>query len=209
MKYLLFILALGFVSDGFAQKDPEAKKILDAVSVKFKTYKTVTGSFSLAITNRGGKSAGTKKGTITLKGAKYKIAEGKGLEILSDGKNSWRVDKEAKEVTKSAVDNSGNAITPQKLFTNFYDKDFIYKLNGTTAGISEIEMTPTDKRKNFDKVYIYVDKAKGMITKAKILEKSGNVYTYSISNVKTNTTIADAVFTYDAAKYPGYELIED
>ena len=48
---------------------------------------------------------------------------------------------------------SAGAMTPQKLFTNFYDKDFFYKLNGEKKvggkTVQEIEMTPTDKTQTF------------------------------------------------------------
>ena len=37
------------------KNDPEAKKILDAVSSKFKTYKAVQASFSLKMENGAGK----------------------------------------------------------------------------------------------------------------------------------------------------------
>ena len=52
----------------------------------------------------------------------------------------------------------GYGITPQKLFTNFYDADFLYKLNGEKSGnktLQEIELTPRDKDgKKYHKVYL-------------------------------------------------------
>ena len=53
----LVIMAGGFLSvsaqapKGMGKNDPDAKKILDAVSTKFKTFKTVQGKFSLKIEN--------------------------------------------------------------------------------------------------------------------------------------------------------------
>ena len=40
---------------GMGKNDPEAKKVLDAVSAKFKTFKSVQSSFSLKIENSAGK----------------------------------------------------------------------------------------------------------------------------------------------------------
>ncbi len=44
------------------------------------------------------------------------------------------------------------------MFTNFYDKDFLYKLNGETKQgnktLQEIELTPVDKTKSFFKVIV-------------------------------------------------------
>jgi hypothetical protein len=45
--------------------EPEAKKVLDAVSAKFKTFKTVKGEiFSLEVKDGNGKIQGTKKGSV-------------------------------------------------------------------------------------------------------------------------------------------------
>jgi outer membrane lipoprotein-sorting protein len=194
-----------------AQKDPKAKAILDKVSANFKSLKTVQGNYSLDVTNRAGKNAGKKSGKIFLKGQKYLITE-TSLQIMSDGKKIWRYDSDANEVTVSSAADAGDGITPQKLFTNFYDKDFIYKLNGNvkqgTKTVAEIEMTPTDKRKNFFKVYLYVDEAQKMIVSSKIYENSGNIYTYSMSGLKTNAPLDDNMFVFNKAKYPGVEEIE-
>src|SRR5215212_7128768 len=126
---LLFGL-LTMVLAGFSQgNDPAAKKILDAVSKKFKSYKAVQSNFTLQVEDAHGKVQGTKKGTVFMKGPKYRVNI-TGQEIYSDGKNVWTYDKGANEVTITQLDASGSGITPQKLFTSFYDKDFLYKLNG-------------------------------------------------------------------------------
>lgn len=191
--------------------DPAAKKILDDVSNKFKTYKTVQANFTYKVEDANGKTMSSKTGTIWMKGTKYKIVFG-GQEIYSDGKTSWSYDKSAKEVTINNVDASGNGITPAKLFTNFYDNDFLYMLNGEKKvggkTIQEIEMTPTDKSKNFHKVYLQVDKNAKTIYSTKVLEKAGNRYTYTVSNMKTNGTMNDAIFVFDKKKYPGIEEVD-
>jgi len=211
MKHILFAIALLLALPAISQNDPAAKALLDKVSKKFKGLTTVQGNYSLTVTTRAGKPAGKKSGQIFVKGAKYKITE-QSMQILCDGKKVWKYEPAANEVSVSAVDNSSSAITPQKLFTNFYDKDFLYKLNGpvTVNGkkVQEIEMTPTDKRKSFYKVYVYIDEAQSMIVSSKIYENSGNIYNYSISNLKTNAALADNLFAFDKAKYPGVEVIE-
>eukprot|EP01035_Chromulina_nebulosa_P001908 gene1908-2578_t len=211
MKSIITVLLSITCLFATAQNDPAAKVILDKVSAKYKTLKTVQANYNLNVTNRAGKNAGKKNGMIYLKGTKYMITE-KSLEISSDGAKMWKYEPAANEVTISAVDNSGQSLTPQKLFTNFYDKDFLYKLNGdkTVGGkkLSEIELTPIDKRKSFFKVYVYVDPAQQLIVSSKIYENSGNIYDYSISNLKTNGTLDDKMFVFDKTKHPGVEEIE-
>lgn len=209
----LFTLAAGLaqaqVPAGMGSSDPEAKKVLDAVSAKFRTYKTVQAKFNLKVENGSGKSLGSKSGTVYMKGAKYRISI-TGQEIFSDGSNVWTYDKSSNEVTITKIDPSGNSITPQKLFTNFYDKAFLYKLNGEVKvgakKMKEIELTPVDKTKPFHKVLVYVDN--NSINTTKIFEKNGNRYTYSTSALTPNTNIADAMFVFDAKKYPGVEVVD-
>jgi outer membrane lipoprotein carrier protein len=194
-----------------ATNDPEAKKVLDAVSAKFKTFTTVQAGFTYKVEDSKGKTMSTKSGTIWMKGNKYKVSFG-GQEIFSDGKTVWNYDKSSNEVTISTIDPSGSAITPQKLFTNFYDNDFLYLLSGEkkvgTKTIQEIEMTPTDKSKTFHKVYLQVDKTAKTIYSTKVLENAGNKYTYTVSNMKTNAAMAESVFAFDKKKYPGVEEVD-
>lgn len=214
MKKLYMILALisaGLTIMAQTSNDPEAKKVLDAVSAKFKTFKTVKANFTYKVENSAGKVLSTKTGTIQMKGTKYRVTFG-GQEIFCDGKTVWNYDKAANEVTVSDLDASAGSITPQKLFTNFYDKDFLYKLNGekTVAGktIQEIEMTPTDKTKPFHKVYLMVDKNAKTINSTRVLEKAGSRYVYGVSSMNTTTPIADNQFAFDKAKYPGVEVVD-
>jgi len=217
MKKLLTLLMATAVFTVNAQdknptkNDPEAKKILDAVSAKFKTYKAPQAAFTYKVENAQGKALSTKKGTVTMKGSKYKVAMD-GMVIISDGKTVWNYEKSTNEVTVNFVDASGSAMTPQKLLTNFYDKDFFYKYNGEKKEggktLQEIELTPTDKTRPFHKVYLMVDKAAKTLYSAKFLEKSGGRYSYTITSMKGAATVADSEFSFDKSKYPGVEVVD-
>ena len=209
--YLVAVLAIACISSFAQSSDPEAKKILDAVSNKFKTFKAVQSNFTLQIEDAKGKIQGTKKGVVFMKGDKYRITI-TGQEIFSDGKNIWTYDQGANEVTITSIDPTGSGITPQKLFTTFYDKDFLYKLNGETKTgnktVQEIELTPVDKTKAFFKVLVYIDKARQSIMGTKVFQKTGDRYTYTVSGLKTNTSLPDNLFVFDAKNYPKVEVVD-
>jgi outer membrane lipoprotein-sorting protein len=194
-----------------ASNDPAAKKILDGVSSKFKTFKTVKATFTYKVENAAGKALSTKTGTILMKGTKYRVSFS-GQEIWCNGTTIWNYDKAANEVSISKLDASSGMITPQKLFTNFYDKDFLYKLNGEkkmgSKTIQEIEMTPVDKSKPFHKVYLQVDKNAKTLYSTRVLENGGNRYSYTIGNMSTNLNLADSEFVFDKKKYPGVEEVD-
>jgi outer membrane lipoprotein carrier protein len=212
MKVILTLIAgVLFLSNVFSQaSDPAAKQILDQASAKIKSYKSVQAAFTLQIQDAQGVSQGIKKGTVSMKGNKY-FVQLTGQEIYCDGKTIWTYDKSAKEVTITKVDPASSVISPQKLFTNFYDKDFLYKVNGVqkmgVKMLEEIEMTPTDKSQNFHKVYLYVDKKTYLVSPIKVLDKNGNRYIYSVDNLNGKANLPDASFIFDKSKHPGVEEV--
>ena len=213
IAFLISIVLAGNAQAGVAN-DPAAKKILDGVSAKFKTYKAIQLSFTLKVEDGKGKLQGSQNGTVSMKGAKYRIsmAGKENKEIFSDGVTMWTYDKASNEVTITKFDPTAKTITPQSLLTNFYDKDFLYKLNGEQKDgarmLQEIEMTPVDKSKTFHKVYVYVDKAKQGIYSTKVLDKNGNKYTYTVNSLNGNAAVNEQSFVFDKKKYPGVEEVD-
>lgn len=205
-KIYLLLLVMGFGGLANAQNDANAKKVLDEVSAKIKTFKGITANFSYTTKDRNKAVKGSAKGIINIKGQKYYLKQGTS-EIFCNGAKVWNYNGED-EVTVADVDNEDNKmLTPQKLLSNFYDKDFTYKLVSSAGTSHEIVMYPTDKRKNFKQVTVYVDKTKKMILKAQVIDKSDNIIEFSLTNVNTNATLADSKFVFDAAKHPGVEVI--
>ncbi len=212
MKKLLFIVvALSLTIVSVAQRDPKAKALLDQVSAQFKSYKTITANFVYEIRNTAGKVLSKKNGTVQMKGNKYAINMGSN-KIMSNGEIIWNYDPAAKEVTINNAKASESTITPQKLFTDFYNKDFICAMEkddkiGNRA-VSKIVLQPTDKSKPLAKVYLAIDKLTKNIISTTVVEKSGNRYVYNVSNFKTNADVSDANFSFDKSKFPGVEEVD-
>ena len=199
--YILLLAALSITEFSFAgDNDPNAKKVLDAVSEKFKTFKGITATFSLKSITSKGKDNGTQSGNMSIKGQKYLLKQGK-TEIISDGTKIYNYDGN-KTITISTVEEGGQTLSPQNLLSNFYDKDFSYKLISSSGSFHEIELIPNDKKKNFQKVNVFIDKNKVMITKAIILDKSNNKIQFSLTNLNTNANLPDNIFIYNRSKYP-------
>ena len=201
MKKVFYLLVLIGLTAGTsnAQNDPNAKKVLDAISAKLKTYKGISADFALTSRGRGGKVNNSVKGKIFIKGNKYYIKQST-TEIFSDGAKTWNYNGND-EVTVTTVDADAQTLTPQKLLTNFYDKDFAYRLVSSAGQYNEIQMTPNDKRKNFRQVNVFVDKVKMMITKATVLDKSSNTIQFNLSSINTAAAIGDSKFVFNVKKY--------
>ncbi|MDO6429889.1 outer membrane lipoprotein carrier protein LolA [Flavitalea sp. BT771] len=216
-KFIVSILLSGVFLMGKAQNnslgknDPEAKKVLDGLSAKLKSYKAVQSNFTLKVEDAKGKLQGTKSGIVYVKGSRYHISI-TGQEVFSDGKDVWTYDKSSNEVTITKSDPSVATISPEKFFTNFYDKDFLYKLNGEAKVggrvVQEIELTPVDKTKSFYKALLYIDKAQHSLVSVKWFDKGGNHYTLDTSKLNGNAPLTDAQLAFNKAKYPGVEEVD-
>lgn len=183
-----------------AQNDPAAKKVIDAFGSKVKASKGITASFSLKSFNSKGKANGTKALSLSMRGEKYLLKQGK-TEIICDGKNVYNFDG-AKTITKSALEENSQTLSPQKLLAGSYDKDFSYKLTNSKGNFNVIEMVPLDKRKNFQKVTLFFNKKTSVLSKASILDKSNNITELGVSNINLNTKLADILFIFNRSNYP-------
>ena len=131
--FSLVIVLLSILNAG-AQNDPNAKKILDMVSAKVKSFTTINANFSINSISSKGKSNGIKTGIISIKGAKYVLVQGK-MQVICDGVKTYNFDG-AKTITVTSLEESGQSLSPQKILSGDYAKDFVCKLIGTKAGQS-------------------------------------------------------------------------
>lgn len=189
-----------------AQNDPQAKILLDKVSQKFKSYKTVKADFTLTTVTPNQKDVDKQSGKVYIKGTKYKISTNE-LDRLSDGKTVWTVFKNDDEVQINNVNPKGGELTPAQFFT-LYQKGFTYSVNNDNAKAMEIDLVPTDKSNNYIKVRLTINKQTNMINSATIFEKSGIRITYTLQNIQPNTTMSDVFFSFNRTQYPDVEIID-
>ena len=217
---LYALLFLGITTSAFAQKDAEAKVILNQVSAKYKAYNIVKSDFTFVIDNQQEQATVTQQGTIIVqsKTNKYKLSlysqdvkTQVDQEIITDGKTQWTYNKKDKEVQVNKVDNADQNFNPAQIFT-MYEKGYKYIYTGseTLKGrvYQIIDLTPEDIDKSYFKIRLMIDKTKKQIYNALIFDKSGNKYDYTINTFIPNVTIPESTFTYDTKAHPGVEVVD-
>lgn len=210
-KLFLTIVAFGLIaSQLMAQTDPKAQEILKGVSAKYKSYKSLSASFKLNLLDQKSKKTTAQSGTVALKGAAYNFAMN-GQTVMCDGKTIWTYMKESNEVQISDNKPSADAISPTTIFT-MYEKGFKSKFlaDKTIAGkaVQLIELTPDDNKKSYFKIQLTIDKAGKYVNEAKVFDKNGNIYTYSIVKFTPNAAVTDDLFSFNKAKFPGVEIVD-
>lgn len=194
----------------FAQTDPAAKALLDKVAKKYDGYKTIQSDFSFTAKQAEGE-AYTDKGKMALNKPKNQFQiQLTDQDIISDGKTTWSILKQDKEVQLTTADNSGESIGPNNLFT-FYKKGFKYvSMPDERQGqdvLKVVELSPLDTQKNYFKIKLRINKNMH-IQDVQIFDKSGARYTYSIQTLYVNQPIPASNFTFQAAKYKDFEIVD-
>ena len=219
--FIYILLSAITATAAFAQKDADAKVILNKLSKQYRTYDAVKTDFTLLIDNSQANVKQTQTGTLVSRSKinKYKVtlyATGAKKptvtqEIISDGKTQWTFLKDVNEVQLSDADNSEEAFNPAKIFT-IYEKGYKYLYTGQQKVGSKvyqvIDLTPEDAKKSFFKVRLMIDKVKNQLYSAQIFDKNGSKYTYTLRTFTPNYKAPESTFVFDKKAYPGVEVVD-
>lgn len=194
-----------------AQTDKKAQQILSGLSTKYKSYKSIMADFSIVIENTKDKTKQEQKGTLYLKGHKYKLQIA-GQDIISDGTTRWTFLKDANEVQIDNQKSNDNLITPSNIFT-IYEKGWLSKYDGDQKlkGIvyQIVELAPTEGgSKNIIKVRLVINKNQKTISSAKIFDKNGSIQTISLEKFIPDAAGDESIYVFNNNKYPGSEVID-
>jgi outer membrane lipoprotein carrier protein len=208
-KFLSFILLFFAITCLAQNKDQKASALLDEVSAKTKSYKSIKVDFSYTMENKQAKINEEKKGTLFLSGDKYRLTAASQI-VICDGKTIWTFLPESNEVQVNSLENKDDALTPSKLLSSYnanYKSKIIKDKSQTDPNVETIELIPNTV-KNFFKAVVTVDKIKKQIRTFSLFDKSGNTFTYRISKYQTDLPVSDFDFSFDKAKFPGVEVID-
>ncbi|MCG8697918.1 MAG: outer membrane lipoprotein carrier protein LolA [Bacteroidales bacterium] len=213
LTIFLSLLVTGlFAQDVKQQQDPEAKKILDKVSAKIKSYETIITDFEFLIEDKIQNLKSNSSGTVYIKDDKYKVVS-PGSLVMYNGDNMWDYSEDINEVTISKPNKDDNDFmeNPAKIFT-FYERDFKFRLRGEAkvdnVWTYEIDLYPVNLNQPYSRYKVYVNKTTEMIYMIAAIGKEGVDYTATIKNSKFNTPLPDSDFSFNTSKYPGIEIVD-
>ncbi len=210
MKKLILLIAIipGFL---FAQDNERAKEILDQLTEKTKTYKTLQADFSFSMENTQEEINEQYEGNISIKGAKYK-AHLMDVDTYFDGKTLWTHMIDTQEVNIDEPDpDDEETLNPASIFT-IYQTGFKYgfigekDLHGTVVYI--IDLFPLNRDKPYSRIRLEIAKDDLRIYSIKQVGKDGNNYTILIKKLQTNLAMDDAMFVFDQNAHPDVDVID-
>jgi len=207
MKKLFNLVILSTISFFcvYGQNNTNAQVILDNARAKVQSSKGINISFSLTQKDKQNRQLLSSKGTLLIKGPKYYLKQGSN-EIFCNGEQVWNYDGQS-EVIVTKAEIGDDELSPQQIITGFNNKDFDIKLISSSGANHLLQLTPVDKRKNFTRVVLTVNKSSSLITKAAITDKANTVTEISFDNISLNATAPDSRFIFDPSKHPGVEVV--
>lgn len=204
MRNLLFTLFLTPLFT-FAQDD-KATAILNEVSATTAAYSTIEARFTNSIQSKAAGINESQEGVLYLEGDFYRI-EMDGQSIISDGETNWIFLQDEQEVQITEIDEDDEEqISPSKMFT-LYQEGYKYKYKKETADQHIIDLFP-EVDNSFKKIELRINKKELHVAGFTLFDKNGNEYDYTVKSFLTNEDFPPSFFQFDAAQYPGVDVID-
>jgi len=205
MKKLVIAITIVLISvNSFGQKSQEARSLLDQVSAKAKSYKSVYIEFNHKLDNKAADVHQETMGNVTLKGDLYHLNY-MGTEQIYDEKKTYLIIHEDEEVIiQKPSKNNEETITHSKMFS-FYKTGFTFAMDAlkTIKGvkIQFVKLVPIDSNSEIASVMVGIDAKSNHIYNIIETGKNNTVTTLEIRSFKTNQPVSEKLFIFDVLKY--------
>jgi outer membrane lipoprotein carrier protein len=214
MKKFSFLLLIAVFYVSMSASAQTSKEILDKLSAKAKTWKTISADFTSTLKDAKAGVNQKQEGSIKIKGQKYNLNLPQYV-VVTDGTTLWSYDKKANSCTiDDLADVKDGAFDPSEMFT-IWEKDFKHEMknaNATVDGVAcyEIHLYPINpKSKPYHTIIMYIDKNKMEVSKIVVKTRENAEISYKVKNFKTNAEFPDTDFKFNAAKYPGVSVVDN
>ena len=215
-KIFISLIALLFVSGVKCQteKDTKAETVLNSLSEKAKTYKTIEATFTFTQEDLKADETTTQQGEVKVEGEKFALILGD-YQIYNDGNLTWTFDADLNEATKDLTADVQDPDSPtfNEMLTMWedgfkYQFDSEKTINGVTYQV--INLYPDkDSKKTYHTAKLTINKNKQEIVKIILLGKDGINYSYEIKSFKVNGNFSPNTFTFDPSQHPDCEIIDN
>jgi outer membrane lipoprotein-sorting protein len=205
--FLLFMFLSGTAVK--AQTTEAAKKLLDQVSAKIASFKTMQFDFVYVLENRQENIKQETEGSVTVSGDRYKL-NFLGAEQLFDGQKTYTIVPENEEITISTVEEEDDfGINPSKLLY-FYKEGYAFqwdiKQNVMGRNIQFIKLIPIEENKEVKYLLLGIDTRLKTIYRLIEIGANETRTTLTISNFTPNIKLAANYFTFDATQYSDFYI---
>ena len=211
-KTNLLLIAMGLFAavSAYAQKDAQAKELLDKTSATLNQSGGMSASFTMNINDDANKIKQSFEGQIFLKGAKF-FYDTPDQTVYFDGKTQWVYDKTIEEVSiLEPQPKDLQALNPIAVF-ELYKTDCDYKYKGEKTDIQkrkvqEVSLFLKNKKEDISQVDLQISQTDFIPVFFRVIYKNKSEYRISITKYQTKLNLSDSQFVFDKNKYPQAEI---
>ncbi len=205
------ILLIAFMSilTANAQDSAKAKKLLNEVSTKVKSYNNMVIDFKYSLENLEENVNQETRGDVSIKGEEY-LLNLMGTTQLFDGKKIYTIIPEDKEINIATYNpDEDKNITPSKMFS-FYETGYTYKWDilQDVKGrkIQYVKLTPIDSDADVKNILLGIDVQTKHIYNLIQTQDNGTKITITVRSFKTDQPLPDTLFTFNQDNYKDYYI---
>ncbi|HXK82599.1 MAG TPA: outer membrane lipoprotein carrier protein LolA [Bacteroidales bacterium] len=213
MKIFLAIVFIAFSFTAFSQNDDKAIRVLDQLSEKIDSYKTLHIQFNVIVENTQEGSTDTMPGILYYKDDKYRL-EFVDQIVFSHGNTTYSYLKDVEEIniTESEELEEPDIFDPKSLLKNYksnYKCRFISDRFVRNRPLVEIDLIPIDiEDKSYSRISLLIDKSKIELFSVLYLGKDGTGFLVEFLSFKINTEIPDSLVIFNENDYPNADIID-
>lgn len=213
MKRLFLVLAFALLALSASAQithassgsvDENAQQVLKKAAAKM----SGTVSFTIKVQNLDPNRKETFSATakVLYSSPRYRVQTDE-LTLYCDGRNVWQWNRQAGEVTLTAMTDSDDDLTnPAKLLAN-YPKNYRPKfIREEEDGTAVVDLQPK-KARSYHKIRLYINASTGLLKKLEAHNFDSSRGVYTLSGFK-NVKCTDADFVFDSAANKGVEVID-
>lgn len=202
---LFFVL---FASNAFAQNDPEAIRVLDAVSSKALKAPSIFMNFNLVTTSQADNSNDKIDGNVLISKDKYRLEMPDNI-IFFNGQTSWSYLPAEKEVTITRADQSDDSFMsrPSTIFT-MYKNGYKCRLVEETPSAYVIDLYPEDIKSEMIRIRSTISKADHTPLSFEYKRRDGITVNLNVVEFNLNRRPADTEFTFQPSKFSDVEVVD-
>ncbi|MEL6538648.1 MAG: outer membrane lipoprotein carrier protein LolA [Bacteroidota bacterium] len=207
----LFLLLLSLTSAAWAQQDPEARKVLDAMSNKYQGLTSFSADLVQVLSNDGSGLREEISGQIAVSGNRYWLDMGS-QQMANDGEKVYVYLEEVNEITIDFFYPEEGSINPSEIY-NIYKRGYKYTkladqtINGKACHM--IDLIPESANSTqFYRIRLAVDKATYQLQQYTMWDRGNTEYAFMLTNYKVNVSIPDSKFVFNTSSHPGADIVD-
>ena len=208
MKRILFVIAATVLSAASAAADEKSDALLGALAQKTASWGDYRVEFTVSI------DADTVAGSYEVSGDSYHLTT-PDMELYCDGITKWEVNLLDREVAIDSVDPTDRTVmgNPTRLF-DFLDGSYSRRyigpalIDGTACERIELKETTAGSAEG-QTIDLYLSAATGLpVRVGYTIGFMSTEATVDVVSITPRIALDRAAFSYNAGRYPGYEIID-